>query len=277
MPEEKIDYREFVLRLSLAALQVGVVALQFYGKVANIGKEVSDTTGDERHRIASAALSDVDLVAQDIVLHAAYDRYPFIQIEPEEDTPLVSAFAGNRSAYTLVLDPIDGTLNYLTQAGQFAVAIGLLREDRFDAAVVYFPLLGEIHRAIRGEGAEVVKTAGARDRVPRDNVVFRGSVAPDEALRNLEAAGYELERSGCSLVDSTVVSNGLGLASVCAREPSIRRCIGTIVAAESGGHLCDLEGRPYDCTRPEGLSSLVVAPDAATADIIRRAFAPDRA
>jgi fructose-1,6-bisphosphatase/inositol monophosphatase family enzyme len=273
MANDTIDYRSFLDRMSLAALQAGAVALQFRGKVGNIGKEVGHAY-DELHRIAAAALSDVDLAAQEILLHALDAYYPFVRVEPEEDTPLVARFASNESAYTVVLDPIDGTLNYLTCEGQFAVALGLLCGDRFDAVVVYFPLLGELYRASRGDGVAVVTTANARERDPRHRVVFHGTSTPEVALRNLERAGYEPEYSRCSMVDSTVLATRLGRASVYDLRPSIRRCIGMLVSAESGGYLCDLSGRPYDCTRPDTLDSLVIAPDRETADGVRAAFAP---
>jgi fructose-1,6-bisphosphatase/inositol monophosphatase family enzyme len=273
MANETVELDRFLETMSLAALQAGAVALQFRGKVATVGKTVDAATyKDALHRSAAEALSDVDLAAQEIILHALAAHFPFVSVEPEEETPTVARFAANVSPYTVVLDPIDGTLNYLTTTNQFAVAVGLLEEARFVASVVYFPLLGELHRANRGGGAEILRTdrASARDRVER--LVFRDTTAPETAIAALMRAGFAVERSGCSMVDSTVVATKLGEASVCSRRPSIRRAIGALLSAEAGGYLCDLGGRAYDCTRPDGLDSLVIAPSPARAEQILAAF-----
>jgi fructose-1,6-bisphosphatase/inositol monophosphatase family enzyme len=270
---DRIDPRAFLDAMTLPALQVGAVALQFYGKVANIGKEVDDPYQNELHRRAAQALSDVDLAAQEVLLYALHHHFPSVRVEPEEDTPMAARFAANQSPYTVVLDPIDGTLNYLTSAGQFAVSFGLMEEDRFDAAVVYFPLLGELYRAARGGGVEVLRNDNASEpREPDTRMVFHDTSAPIEALARLTAKGFSTIRSGCSMVDSTVVATGLGAASVCARRPSIRRCIGALISAEAGGHLCDLDGRPYDSVRPDTIDSLVIAPDPETAERLLAAF-----
>lgn len=273
MTSRSIEYGVFLDRMTLAALQVGAMALQFYGKVPNVGKKVGPEYSDDLHRAAAEALTDVDLAAQEILLYALDHDFPFVRVEPEEETPLVERFAANDSRYTVVLDPIDGTLNYLKGHGQFAVSFGLLDGDRFDAAIVYFPLLGELFRASRGGGLSIVKTERASPpRVPNPTMLFRDTAVPAEAVVALEEAGFPVERSGCSMVDSTAIATGLGRAAVCAKPPSIRRCIGALVSAEAGGVLCDLDGRPYDCTRPDSLDSLLIAPDRETADAILAAF-----
>lgn len=263
-----IELDRFLDRMSLAARQVGVVALQFHGKVANRGKEVGAGYENALHRAAAEALSDVDLAAQEILLLALAEHYPFVRVEPEEETPLVARFAGNDSPYTVVLDPIDGTLNYISLGGQFAVAVGLLEHERFVASLVYFPLRGELHRAVRDAGSRVERVAAApQGTVPLSrDVVFHDTATPAEAIAAIERLGLTCTRSGCSMVDSTVAATALGVASFCARRPSIRRAIGALVSREAGGHLCDAEGAPYDCTRPDDLDSLVVARDRATAD-----------
>ena len=259
-----IDPESFLSHMRLAAEQVGVVALQFRGKVANVGKSMP-TDEDPVHRAAAEALSDVDLASQEIILLSLAAHFPFVRLDAEEDTPLVERFAGNDSRYTVVIDPIDGTLNYLSLRGEFGVLIGLLEDDRFIASLCHFPLRKETFVAVRDRGAfryDLSSRAGSRERViagTDSRLVYVNSGTGPEVIARVKAAGYEPARSGCSAIDSTVCATGLAAAAITMRAPSIRRSVGTLISREAGGILTLATGEPYDCTHPRGLTSLVVA------------------
>lgn len=271
-----IDPNDFLDRMGLAARQVGAMALRFYGKVANLEKTVEGREfANADHRAAIEALSDVDLAAQEILLIALAEHFPFVMLDPEESTPSVALFAGNSSPYTVIVDPIDGTLNYITQRDQFGVMIGLMEEDRYLASLVYFPLQGRLYRAVRGEGCTL--SAGGHVTPVRvedtPNLVLRDAATPDGSMDAVEALGFQTSRSGCSAVDSTVAATSIAAAAISYKEPSVRRCIGALVSREAGGYLCDLHGAPYDSTNPAALDSLLVARDRATAERLVQAIA----
>jgi fructose-1,6-bisphosphatase/inositol monophosphatase family enzyme len=271
-----IDPNEFLDRMALAARQVGAVALRFYGKVANLEKTVEGREfANEDHRAALQALSDVDLAAQEIILLALAEHFPFVALEPEEDTPSVRMFAGNSSPYTVVVDPIDGTLNYISQREQFGVMIGLMEEDRYLASVVHFPLEGRLFRAVRNQGCLEVSSAGTRAVRVGDTpaLVLRDSSTPEHAVSAVSELGFSVVRSGCSAVDATVAATHVAAAAVSYHQPSIRRCIGALVSREAGGYLCDLRGEPYDCTHPGALDSLLIARDRDLAEQLLLALA----
>jgi fructose-1,6-bisphosphatase/inositol monophosphatase family enzyme len=265
---QTIRYSDFLDVMGLAARQAGAVALQFYGKVANVEKTLDRVYVNETQRATAQALTDVDLVAQEILLLALAERYPFVSIDPEEATPTVERFARNRSAYTVVIDPIDGTLNYVSRRQRFAVIVGLLKDDRYVASLAYFPLSGELFKAVRDKGCTVTvkgKTRSVRaGRAPA--LILRESAATDAFRTELERAGFETLRGGCSTMDSTIAATRLGAASIFHRVPSVRRCIGTLISREAGGFLCDARGRRYDCTHPRDMDSLVVAASERIAD-----------
>jgi fructose-1,6-bisphosphatase/inositol monophosphatase family enzyme len=262
MPETRtIRYSEFLDVMSLAARQVGTVALQFYGKVANLEKALDRDYANDIQRATAQALTDVDLVAQEILLLALAEHYPFVSVDPEEATPSVERFRRNRSPYTVIIDPIDGTLNYVTQRQRFAVIVGLLKDDHYVASLAYFPLSGELYRAVRDKGCTVTvngKTRAVRTRTA-PSLILRESGATDEFVSELHEAGYETLRGGCSTMDSTIAATRIGAASIFHRVPSVRRCIGALISREAGGYLCDARGVRYDCTHPRGMDSLVVA------------------
>ncbi len=104
-----------------------------------------------------AALTDGDCVSQEILLVALRAHFPDVSVFVEEDTPTAESFAGNRSAQTVVIDPIDGTARYLRGDGPYAILVGLEREGVVDAALIAVPQFGVVARATRGGGAEIAR------------------------------------------------------------------------------------------------------------------------
>src|SRR5246127_1458091 len=73
---------------------------------------------------------------------------------------------GADKTHTWIVDPLDGTTNFLHGIPQFAISIGLKREDTIIAGVVYNPANDEIYIAERGKGAflndQRLRVAGRR-------------------------------------------------------------------------------------------------------------------
>jgi myo-inositol-1(or 4)-monophosphatase len=94
-------------------------------------------------------VSEVDQQAEQAIIRELRSKYPDHAILAEES----GAHAG--SEYRWIIDPLDGTTNYLHGFPQFAVSIALMRRDRLEHAVVYDPLREELFTATRGEGAQL--------------------------------------------------------------------------------------------------------------------------
>ncbi len=92
-------------------------------------------------------VSEVDRMAEAEIVRAIHKAYPAHGILAEE--------GGHQQGdeYLWVIDPLDGTTNFLHGFPQFAVSIALLHKGRLDQAVVYDPLRNEIFSASRGAGA----------------------------------------------------------------------------------------------------------------------------
>ena len=63
------------------------------------------------------------------------------------------AAEGSDKRHRWIVDPLDGTLNFLHGIPHFAISIGLERDDEIVAAVVYEPTRDEMFHAARGQGA----------------------------------------------------------------------------------------------------------------------------
>lgn len=60
---------------------------------------------------------------------------------------------GTDKTNRFIVDPLDGTLNFLHGIPHFAISIGLEREGKLHAGVVYDPISGDIYWAEAGQGA----------------------------------------------------------------------------------------------------------------------------
>ena len=91
--------------------------------------------------------SDVDRAAEREIINIIKTAYPDHAILAEES----GQHEGND--YVWVIDPLDGTTNYLHGFPQYAVSIALKYRNRLEVAVIYDPLRDELFTARRGGGA----------------------------------------------------------------------------------------------------------------------------
>ena len=94
-------------------------------------------------------VSEVDRQAEQEIIHTIRKAYPNHAILGEE----TGAHEGDD--YVWIIDPLDGTTNFIHGFPQFAVSIGLKHKGRLEQAVVYDPLRQELFTASRGAGAQL--------------------------------------------------------------------------------------------------------------------------
>jgi myo-inositol-1(or 4)-monophosphatase len=92
-------------------------------------------------------VSDADRAAEAAVIEVIKTHYPDHAILAEESGPQ------GESDTVWIIDPLDGTTNFLHGFPQFCVSVGVQVNGRMEAAAVYDPLRQEIFAAARGEGA----------------------------------------------------------------------------------------------------------------------------
>jgi len=94
-------------------------------------------------------VTEVDKQAEAVIIKTLLKSFPDHAILAEE-----SGAQGN-SDYMWIIDPLDGTTNYLHGFPQYAVSIALQHKGILEQAVVYDPLKQELFTATRGEGAHL--------------------------------------------------------------------------------------------------------------------------
>jgi len=112
---------------------------------------------DQRHRVtdiqikthANDLVSQVDLASEKHIVEGIIAAFPGDSILAEEGSDITG-----RSGWRWVIDPLDGTLNYLTAAGPWSVSIALQYEGRTVLGVVHDPALRETFSALADGGAQ---------------------------------------------------------------------------------------------------------------------------
>ena len=193
-------------------------------------------------------VSDVDRTAEAIIVDQIRETYPDHQILAEESGRL----AGD-SDVTWVIDPLDGTLNFLQGIPHFAVSIGILKGKHLEHGIIVDPLRGEEFVASRGYGAQLNgKRIRVSQRIKLEDCVLATGIPPGRVQERLdEYAGplTELTRQ-CRAVRRTG-SAALDLAYVAAGrldgfwEMGLSKwdiAAGIVLVREAGGFVADLEG-----------------------------------
>jgi len=159
-----------------ALLNVAVMAARRAGntlirKMVNLDKLKVEQKGHNDY------VSDADLAAEKAVIHCILKHYPDHAILAEE-----SGVQGE-SDTVWIIDPLDGTTNYLHGFPVFAVSIGVQIKGRMEHAVVYDPLRQELFTATRGQGAHL---EGRRIRVSGQKQLERALIGTGFPFRQAD-------------------------------------------------------------------------------------------
>jgi myo-inositol-1(or 4)-monophosphatase len=159
---------------------------------------------------------------------------------------------GQDKSHTWIVDPLDGTTNFLHGIPQFAISIGLQREGTMIAGVIYNPANDELYLAERGKGAflndQRLRVAGRRKLA--DSVVacglphigrgdFKLSLAE---LGEIQPKVAGLRRFGAAALDMAFVAAGR-LDGYWERNlQAWDMAAGQIIVREAGGIVSGVEG-----------------------------------
>jgi myo-inositol-1(or 4)-monophosphatase len=191
--------------------------------------------------------SQVDQAAEAAIIEVSRDQYPEHAILAEE-----SGAAGEHE-YTWIIDPLDGTTNYLHGFPQFSVSIGVTRKGELEHGVVYDPLRQEIFTASRGQGAQL---DGRRIRVSKRTMLSQSLVGTGFPYRaNLQHIEQYLDMLRAVMLESAGVrrpgSAALDLCYVAAGRVDAFFEIGlspwdiaagALIIREAGGRISDFRG-----------------------------------
>jgi myo-inositol-1(or 4)-monophosphatase len=192
-------------------------------------------------------VTGVDRLAEEAIIEVIKDHYPDHAVLAEE-----SGESGEHE-YQWIIDPLDGTTNYLHGFPVFSVSIAVAQQNELQHAVVYDPLRQEIFSASRGQGAQL---DGRRIRVSKLTSLRPALIATgfpyrlaekhvDVYLRMLRAVMLEtagVRRPGSAALDLCYVAAGRvdGFWELGLKKWDI--AAGALIIREAGGRISDFAG-----------------------------------
>lgn len=228
-----------MLRKAIEASRLAGEAIRHYANQVN--------KLDVEKKAQNDFVSKVDREAETLVVRLLQRAYPDHAFVGEE-----GGKQGVESDYEWIIDPLDGTTNFLYGIPQYSVSIALKHKGRLMVGVVYDPLRDETFAASRGDGATL---NGRRIRVSeRTNLqnALLGTGIPFRANQNLdlylqsmkvllpETAG--VRRMGSAALDLAYVASGRfdGFWEFGLHEWDI--AAGVLLIQEAGGLISDMRG-----------------------------------
>jgi len=146
---ERIE--EIVEDCRRAAVQAGEEILRIYNDEFWI-KEKKD------HTPVTAA----DVKANDIILGVLKPKYPEAAYLAEESADDLSRMDRE---WCFIIDPLDGTKEFIKRSDEFTVNIGLVRNHRPVMGLIYIPVYGDIYYAVKGKGAFHIDKDGVKEQI----------------------------------------------------------------------------------------------------------------
>jgi myo-inositol-1(or 4)-monophosphatase len=192
-------------------------------------------------------VSDADRESEALVIGMLREARPDDAVESEEGTG-----SGGRSGLRWLVDPLDGTINYLWGIPQWSVSVACLDDRGALVGVVHDPSRQETFTAVRGEGArlgEAPLRLTPREDLSEALVGTGFSYRPEERdrqaerLRALVSRVRDVRRFGSAALDLAWVACGRLDAFYETGLAPWDRAAGALVAAEAGATVDDLPAR----------------------------------
>ena len=193
-------------------------------------------------------VSEVDMACERTIIDILREAYPTHQILAEE----TGVTGPEKSAFQWIIDPLDGTTNFLHGFPQYAVSIALKRENEVIEAVVADPVANEVFTATRGVGAfvngrrlRVSKRSQMAEALVGTGFPFRRTDDYDAFLKVFKEVAQStsgLRRAGAASLDLAYVAAGRLDAFWEANLKSWDMATGSLLVLEAGGLVTDFKG-----------------------------------
>lgn len=198
-------------------------------------------------------VTEVDKAVEEAIIEILADAYPahsFLGEESGERQPEADKIAKGGVEYQWVIDPLDGTTNFIHGFPHYAVSIAALHRGQAVHAVIYDPTSNEIFTASRGNGAflddrrmRVSEQRNYHEALIGAHVSGSGgALTTTSPFAGLLTECAAVRRTGSTVLDLVYVASGR-LDGFCATNlKPWDMAAGALIAAEAGALVGDFEG-----------------------------------
>lgn len=241
---------------------------EFYGFALDLAKKAGALISDAFHKekTIDTKTCDADLVTatdgavEKLVFSLIRKKYPTHKLIGEETTAQTGAQLELTNDPTWIIDPIDGTTNFVHRIPEVAFSLGVTINKQAVFGIVFLPVKNQMYTAQRGRGAFLnghkLWCSGQTD-LKHSVIVIEGGSSRDAAIlekkitnvHRMVSASHGIRSYGSAAVNLCRVAQGSGDAYV---EYGIHIwdfVAGMLIAEEAGAFAQDPEGGPVDLMR----------------------------
>src|SRR6056297_548144 len=202
---------------------------------------------DKKRKKDNSFVTKADLVSERIILKGLKGfGYPVLSEEKKDDLKRLD------SDFLFIVDPLDGTRDFVEETGDFSIMIGLAQKGEPVMGVVYKPVGDKLYYAQKGKGAFLEE----RGKVKKLNVSFE----KDLKRSTLVMSRFHLSNTEEKLLDKGIVKESLRSGSIGVKVGLIAEgkaegyfnkssrtcewdtCAPEVILKEANGKITDLDG-----------------------------------
>ena len=229
------------------ARQAGALVLEQWGKVDRLTKTHAATTDE--------AVTEADRASQRLIVAELRERFPNDNIVGEENDTgsAITAEINDPMGRTWVIDPIDGTNNFICGYGGFAVCIGLMEKGSPTMGAVYDVARDQMYAAAKGYGAwrdkkqiRVLDTplSNSSMLMVTSNLLDKAGKCPQWACRWIGQTDWKIRMIGSAALEAVHVASGVAHGAVTVNGKLWDIVAPAAVVLEAGGSITTLTGGP---------------------------------
>lgn len=255
---DEVNLEQFIKVAKESMLKVGELAISCQDDVVNLGKNIeilqNDTPILQEER---AAKTIIDEKVQEWILTEFLKILDVknVKLDAEEDTPTTKLFTTRKAPFTLVIDPIDGTLEYIKRHDTYSICVCLIYLEEILTALVYFPKRRVLYfidknkkayMSVYSDKLELKETELLKAPKYIAKSIYRNHRVPQDIANCLEATGYKVQDDAIdrALWPEALLKCIKGEYKVCLfRASEIRDLLlGAIIEKIDSGYAVDWEG-----------------------------------
>jgi myo-inositol-1(or 4)-monophosphatase len=238
---------ELALRVGLKACRLGrEVLLKYIGNLQHVSE-----------KFQAGLVSEADKESEKVISEYLRKNFPSIEFLGEE-----SSFEGAKVQWSpagpegrWILDPLDGTTNYVHQFPIFCISLGLEIDGQIQVAIIDCPKMGETYTAIRGQGAfmngkriQVSGTDLLKNALLATGFVAEKKEVIDEQLKIFSDIVHKcrgVRRPGAAAYDLALVARGVFDGFWERNLQPWDSAAGILLIEEAGGKFVTYQGNKY--------------------------------
>ncbi len=229
------------------------MVLELVREVGNYLKSAYLSLNEVYHKDKIDLVTEADLKSEELLKKGLKEINPLFSVIAEESYNLEEKISSN--VYWLV-DPLDGTTNFVHKLPWFAISVALMKEKEPLLGVIYNPIIEELFWAKKGEGAFLngisIKVSSSEDLLysllatgfPASKILerpdyfvplFKELITKTQGIRRFGSAALDLAYVACGRYDGFW-------------EPYLKpwdTAAGFLLVKEAGGTVTDYFGNPY--------------------------------